>query len=55
VAVEVATSAIAFALRLWPLRLLNMVCDHRKWLLLRTQRLLLAYSIVVICAFNCSP
>jgi len=40
-AVEVLTAVLAFALRVWPLRSLNMVRDHRKWLLLRGQRLLI--------------
>jgi small-conductance mechanosensitive channel len=45
-AVRVLTAVLAFALRVWPLRSLNMVRDHRKWLLLRAQRLLIWVAVL---------
>ena len=45
-AVRVLTAVFAFALRVRPLRSLNMVRDHRKWLLLRAQRLLIWVAVL---------
>lgn len=45
-AVQVLTAVIAFALRVWPLRLLNMVRDHRKWLLLEARRWLIWLAVL---------
>ena len=45
-AVRVLTAVLAFALRVWPLQSLNMVRDHRKWLLLRAHRLLIWVAVL---------
>ncbi|WP_295448745.1 mechanosensitive ion channel domain-containing protein [uncultured Thiodictyon sp.] len=44
--VEVVSAVIAFALRVWPLQLLNMVRNHRKWLELRAHRLLIWVAVL---------
>jgi small-conductance mechanosensitive channel len=48
-AVAVGTALIAFAFRVWPLRRLRMVANHRDWLLPRIQRWLLWLAIFGWC------
>jgi potassium efflux system protein len=48
-AVEVGTALVAFAFRVWPLRRLHMVANHRDWLLPRIQRWLLWLAVLSWC------